>query len=556
MNGAEVFIKTLREAGVRYVFGVPGTTEVALIDTLTAQEDLQFVLTLHESIAVAMADGLARATGSPAVVSVHATVGTANTLGMLVNSFEDNVPVIVTAGIKDQRALGTGVFCDSPYQVTDLLRQYTKWSWQVLDSSCLERDLKKALRLCQSPVAGPVFVGIPENFWSELSAADTEGTNNLALQYRGALSSINQGIILLQKAISPVMIIGNEVGKAGALQEAVALAERWQMPVFSEERPSWTNLNFPTDHHLYCGNFNHNSPLIKQADLVLSIGARMFMPMGYQNNRYISPDTQIIQIHSDPRRIATHVPVALGIISEARLALQDLLAASENVQINLDGRKDQQEQIARLKAAKELAQLELLTKAQESGAVKVQHLISELSRQATQDAVVVNEGVRSGFYLQDYFNFTEQRAYLGYTGGCLGWGVGAAMGVQLAFPKRQVIAFSGDGSFLFSPQALWTAAHHGIGIKTIICNNRAYMAVKGSLLQHNGKAAASGRFVGVDLTEPAINYPALCQGFGVAVWQVSEPVHLAEIVGQFLNHEGPAVLEVVVDPREMEKRPE
>lgn len=556
MNGAEIFIKTLTEAGIRYIFGVPGTTEVALMDVLTAQQDLQFVLTLHESIAVAMADGLARSTGNPGLVSVHATIGTANTLGMLVNSFDDCVPVVVTAGIKDQRALGTGVFCDSPYQVTDLLRQYTKWSWQVLDSGSLGRDLNKALNLCQSPVAGPVFIGIPENFWTEPVPANTELIKNLSRQFRGDVASINQSIIMLQKASNPIMIIGSEVGRAGALKEAVALAEHWQTPVFCEERFSWTNLSFPTDHPLYCGTFNPNSPLVKQADVVLGIGARMFMPMGYQENNYFSAETEIIQIHSDPRRIATHVPVALGIISDARSALQDILAASQKIQLNLAERKHQQEEIARLKAVKVQAQQELLGKAKESGTIKVQYLVSELSRQAAKDAVVVNEGIRSGFYLHDFFNFTEERSYLGYTGGCLGWGVSAAMGVQLAFPERQVIAFSGDGSFLFSPQALWTAAHYGIGIKTVICNNSAYMAVKGSLLQHKGNAAATGKFVGVDLTEPSVNYPALCQGFGVPAWQVNESGKLCDTINEFLSHQGPAVLEVVVDPSEMEKRPD
>lgn len=556
MNGAEVFIETLRRAGVRHIFGVPGTTEVVLIDALTAQEDIEYILTLHESIAVAMADGFARAAAVPAVVSVHTTVGTANTLGMVINSFNDSVPVVITAGIKDQRALGTGIFCDSPYQVTDLLRQYTKWAWQVLDSSRVGSDLTKALHYSQSPEAGPVFIGIPENFWSESSVLEAADNRNLHRQYRGAGESINQVVEMLQKAANPIMMVGNEVGKTGALSEAAALAEHWQMPVFSEERPSWTNLNFPSDHLLYCGTFNRDSPLIKQADVVLSIGAYMFKPMEYQEINYFAEDTKIIHIHSNMRKIGSHVPVALGILSDARLALQDLLTASKNVSIDFADRKCQQDEITRLKALKRQAQDELLMQNELSGSIKVQQLINELSRQAAKDAVVVNEGIRSGFYLHDYFEFSGQRSYFGYTGGCLGWGVSAAMGVQLAFPKRQVIALSGDGSFLFAPQALWTAAHYGIGVKTVICNNKAYMAVKGTLLERDGNAASRGRFVGTDLTEPEVNYTALCQGFGVPVWQVREPAHLAAAVGQFLSHQGPAVLEVVLDPSEMEKRAE
>lgn len=556
MDGSEAFLATLREAGVQYIFGIPGTTEVALMDSLADQEEIQYVLTLHESIAVGMADGFARATGEPGVVSVHATVGTANTLGMLINSFTDKIPVVVTAGIKDNRSLGTGVFCDSPSQVSDLLRQYTKWSWQVLEPTLLGRDLAKALRQSLNPVPGPVFMGVPENFWSLPSQADLESVKHIPRQFRGDYPSIQKAIGLLESAVYPVMMVGNEVGRAGALAEVIAFAEYWRIPVFNEEQTSLTNLNFPTDHSLYMGCFNHNSPLIKKADVVISVGASMFMPMSYQINRYFSPETQIIQIHSDPAKIATHVRVELGIISEARMALLDLLEASEKISLNLNHRKNQLEEITKLKSLKAQTQQDLLAVAKDTETIKVQLLINELSSQASKDAIVVNEGIRSGFYLQDYFDFTRARSYYGYTGGCLGWGLPAAMGVKLAYPEREVIAFLGDGSFLFSPQALWTAAHYGISIKIVICNNRAYMAVKGSLKQHNGRAAASGKFVGVDLTKPEINYSSLCQGFGISAWKATSSIELTEKMNQFLSHKGPAVLEVILDPSDMEKRPE
>ena len=117
---------------------------------------------------------------------------------------------------------------------------------------------------------------------------------------------------------------------------------------------------FPTDHPLYIGTFDHNSALVRKADVVLSIGARMFMPMGYQTNRYFSPETQIIQVHSDSSRISSHIRAAVEIISDARSALQDFLAASRNLEIKHEERKEQLEEIVRFKSAKALAQQELL----------------------------------------------------------------------------------------------------------------------------------------------------------------------------------------------------
>ena len=259
MDGAQAFVATLKNAGVKYVFGLPGTTEAALIDRLAVDEHLQYLLALHESVAVGMADGFARASGNPAVVSVHTTAGTANGLGMLINSFADGVPVLLTAGLKDHRALGTGVFCDAPVQVTDITRQYTKWSWQVLSAGCLGRDTAKALRLALSPPQGPVFLGIPEDFW--LMPSQPAGLSAQANVYecRGDKSAVEAAVALLHTAGAPVLMVGNEVGRAGVQEAAIALAELWQMPVVNEDRTALAYANFPTDHL--------NMPAISMPDL-------------------------------------------------------------------------------------------------------------------------------------------------------------------------------------------------------------------------------------------------------------------------------------------------
>lgn len=556
MNGAESFLATLRNAGVRYLFGLPGTTEVGLLDVLPEQDEIQYILTLHESIAVAMAEGYARASGTIGVANVHSTVGTGNTLSMLMNAYTDQVPVVVTAGTKDDRCLGTGVFCDAPYQITELLRQHTKWSWQVLDPAYVGRDLAKAIRLCQSPIQGPVYLAIPENFWSEPSQASGDLGMGLSRQFRADAGSVQKAVEWLHAATRPVLMVGNEIGKVGALEEAVAFAETWQIPVVTEDRKSWNYINFPMDHPLYMGPFNHKSDLIKKADLFISIGNRLFMPITHQNYQYFSPETRIVQVHSDASRIGTHVRVDLGMISEARAALQDLLAASRSLRVDPGKRRTYLEEIVGVKATKRKVMEELIAKARNAGSIKVHHLVDELSRQASADAALINEGVRSGNYIQDFFNFTIKRTHFAYNGGSLGWGLPGAMGVKLAKPEREVIAFLGDGSFLFTPQSLWTAAHYGIDVKVIICNNKAYMAVKGSLISFKGRAAAGGRFVGTDFSEPAIDYAALCKGFGVPAWKAASPAELPEKIHRLLSHRGIAVLEVVLDPKDMETIPE
>jgi benzoylformate decarboxylase len=553
MDGGEAFLTTLKNFGVKYIFGTPGTTEAPLLDRLAADGELRYVLALHESVAVGMADGLARAGGGPGVANVHTTVGTANSLGMLINSFADEVPVVLTAGLKDHRALGTGVFCEAPSQVTDLTRQYTKWSWQALAAEHLGRDTAKALRLALSPPRGPVFLGIPEDFWLRPADDGNASRESVAREGRGDQASLQAAVGLLQTARAPVMMVGNQVGRSGAQAEAIALAEFWRLPVFNEERLAWAHANFPTDHPLYAGCFKAQSPLVRNADVVLSIGAHLFMSQGYRPDPCFAPGTKVIQIHSDAAALSRDFAAELNIVSGAKAALVDLLACSRTTVASVEGRPGL-EWITAARAEREQAKKAALAGSENAPAVKVHYLVDQLSRWAAPDAAVVNEGIRSGFFLQDYFTFTARRSYFGYTGGCLGWGLPAAAGVKLAQPGREVIAFLGDGSFLFVPQALWTIAHYRIGVKIIICNNQGYMAVKGSVGQLKGNSFTTGKYLGADLVGPAVDYTALSNAFGVPAWRAGTPAEVREKMQRFLAEAGPALLEVVLDPADMEKR--
>lgn len=552
MNGSEVFLQVIKKAGIQYVFGAPGTTEISLIDKLAAEEGVGYILALHESVAVGMADGYARATGKTGLASVHTTVGTANSLGIMINSYSDRVPLLVTAGCKDHRALGTGVFCDSPYFLPDMAREYSKWSGQVLEARYLARDLSKALRLTQTLPAGPVFLSIPENFFLEEDVYNT----NLPVRppgenCRGYAGDIKKALNLLHKAKRPVLMVGNEVGREGCIDQAINLAEKWQFPVFSEERLALTNTNFPTDHPLYVGTFNPENGLIQNADLLLSIGTRLFLPFSYKRTEYLRPETKIIHVSSDQNLIGNMCAVELGIFSNAKAALEDLMNGSAG---GREGESLQKEEVVKFKEKKKRAKNSLLMEAGKSKNIRVPYLVDALSRYAADNAMIINQGVRSGFYLHDFFQFHSKRKYFGSSGGYLGWGLPAAMGIQLAHPGVQAISFLGDGSFLFSPQALWTAAHYNIPVKIILCNNRSYMAVKSSLRKLNGYSKKMDKFLGCDITEPEIDYVSLCKGFGVSSWKIDTPEEVPEALSILLNHNGPALLEVLVDSKDMEER--
>ena len=558
IKGSEAFLKTLHAAGVEYIFGNPGTTEISLLDQLNESGEIKYILALHESVAAAMADGYARVSGIPGVVSVHTAAGTANSLGMAINAYADYTPLVVMAGLKDSRSLGGGVFCDSPYNAADLMRQYTRWAWQCLESQNISRDTAMALHHALSPPQGPAYLAIPENFWDE-DVGDSLHPPSTAGWFEAAAGAeaIENAVQLIVNAKRPIILAGNEAGREGAVHLLVKLAEQLNAPVFCEERINWAYSAFPNNHPLYCGPFNYRSDLIREADLLVGIGSKLFMPPGYAATAYLSPGTKVIHLHSDCSQIGSLYPANGGLPGSVAQNMEMLLAGVREAEIP---RWDQKW----LKLWHEHGR-KRQDRLEQSGGIActggspghdrphIFQLIRELSKCASSDAIIINEGIRAGFHLQDYFELPLSRSYFGYTGGCLGWGVPAAMGIKLAKPQRQVIAFVGDGSFLFSCQALWTAAHYGIAIKIVVCNNLGYMAVQSSLQNYKGNLSQKDNLTG-SICEPAVDFFFLAQSFGVPAFRVDTCDELREKLEQALQIPGPALLEVRLSNRGLETR--
>lgn len=554
MKGSEAFLQTLRSAGVKHIFGNPGTTEVGLLNALKDFPDIQYIMTLHESVAAGMADGYARSCRSPGVVSVHTAVGTANTLGMAINAFADYSPLLIMAGLKDSRSLGGGIFCDTPFHAGDLLRQYTKWTWQCLEPENISRDTAMALHHALAAPCGPVFLAIPENFWEESVHKEIHPLSTVSrFQQAASQEHINDAARLIGEAFRPFILAGNEAGAEGVMELVIRLAEERRIPVFSEERINWSYASFPNDHALYCGPYNPRSEPVSAADLCIGIGSKMFMPMAYSPLPHLSPGTKLIHLHPDLRQIGSLYPAHVGLAGSVGKNLELLLAAlskrhpppqEENWRSLWEQyRKNRIGQLAAIRS-----------KASAKGKYPdIFDLAEKLSHAALPNAIVVNEAIRSGHILPDYFTFSSTRSYYGYTGGCLGWGVPAAMGIKLAHPKRQVIAFIGDGSFLFSCQALWTASRYGLKIKIILCNNGGYMAVKSSLREYHENPAGRNNLVG-EISRASVDFLSLARGFGIPALRVETPAELAAKLQEALSADGSFLLEVMLEHEALETR--
>jgi benzoylformate decarboxylase len=547
MKGAEAFLKCLKIEGIKYIFGNPGTTEAALLDALVESPEMTYILTLQESIAVGMADGYTRGGGTIGVVNVHTALGTSNAIGGIYSACIEKCPVLVTIANKDMRILGRHSFSEVE-DLVGLTRQFTKWSWEVLRADKIPEDLLRGIKITTTFPQGPVFLSFTEDLLKEEIEVEalTSMRPKSPLSFQGNEEETRKAAKLLMDAKEPLLIVGSEVAKSGAFYEAVEFAESLGTPVMSEGRESLATLNFPHTHPLFRGGFDPQSPYAKKADVVLGIGCKMFVDTTFSKIPEIPKGAKIIHLHSDPYEISKNYPEEISVLCDARLGMKALSHTMKRL-LTEDLKARFKERMDRLKREKEEQDLEKEKEIKanwDKEPIRLPRLIRELNQTVAKDAIIVDEAIRSSRALLKYYDFEVPGTYHRSSAGALGWGFPSAMGIKLANPKRQVISFVGDGSFLFSIQGLWTAAKYNIPVVVVVCNNRQYKAVKDACIRYNEIAAKTGIFIGADLKEPDIEFCQLAEGFGVWAKKIIHPEQIKPCLAEALSLAKPAVLDV------------
>lgn len=545
-TAAKETIAVLKANGITKIFGNPGTTELALLDA-TVSEGMDFHLCLHEGAAVAMADGFGRATGTTGVAMVHTSVGTANTLTNLINLRSDAQPLLLIAGDKDDRLSGRGCFCEVP-DLTGLVRQVTKEAWRVTRPEKLPELTLRALKVARAPTPGPVFLAAPENYMTDELPEGCAGLHvrpASRISLRAHPDQLQAVFAALASARRPLLIAGNEVGASGAATLLAELADRLCVPVVGEEVFTTNALNFPTGHALYHGNFTPELDVVRDADLVVAIGARAFMEYAFPGEPYLRPGVRFLQIGADAAELGKIYAAELTVLGEAGSAIRGLLAlASETA---LPAGVPEQRRARAMRKAEAPAQRRAVAIG-EAGMLQPQQLVAALHAALPDDAVIVDESVLSKGLLLCHLPLDGKRRYFGTSGGGLGWGIPAAIGVQLGLPDRRVVAFVGDGGALFNIQSLWTAAHLGLPVVVVVVNNGGYMAVRRGLGQFGEAAAQSARYPGSFIAQPEVDLCRIAQGLGVKATAVREPDQLANALHWALELRAPTLVDVRVTP--------
>ena len=548
MNVAAVLMEILKSSGIRYLFGNPGTTELPFLDALP-DSSLEYVLGLQETTAVAAADGYAQASGQAGVVNVHVAPGLANSLSILHNAARAKSPLVVTAGQQDTRFL-----MHEPILAGDLARmaeQFTKWSHEIRRPEDAPVALRRALKVALTPPTGPVFLSLPMDLMGPAVDDTAAPPPAIAAKSRPEPAALRHAADLLAGASNPVVIAGDGVARAGAMAELTAVAELLGARVHGE--PVYRRTSFPGTHALWRGGLFPSPAGVRRAleecDALLIVGANVFTWFLHTEGTPFPRGLRVVQIDDDPWEIGRSYPVTLGIAADPKAALAELTDMLRGKLTEKD-RAAAAARVERIGAARG-EMVKRVSAAARSEAERVPigqaHLMHTLASLLPDDAIVVDESATSLPFVLRYMPFATPGSFFGSKTGTLGWGMGAAIGVQLGSPGRKVVATIGDGSVMYAPQALWTAAHYRLPITYVVPNNSSYAILKSGMLSLDLASAKRGIYPGMDLVSPEIDYAGLARSLGVRAERVEKPGELRDVLAACLAGPGPSLVDVVID---------
>jgi thiamine pyrophosphate-dependent acetolactate synthase large subunit-like protein len=550
--GRFAIIEQFLADGMTHMFGNPGTVEQGFLDAIDEYPSFSYILSLQETIAVAMADGYARSTKKPTLVQLHSGVGLGNGIGMLYQAYRGHAPLVVIAGESGVRydAMDSQMAAD----LVSMAKPVTKWATRVVDPSSTLRVLRRAIKMAATPPMGPVFVCLPADVLDQPVQEEVVPTSFPSTRVAPHADDIARAAAMLVGAQKPLIIMGDGVAYSSAQNELVRVAEVLGADVWGADN---SEVNIPANHPLYKGSLGHmfganSSHVTHEADAVLIVGTYIF-PEVYpylSMSDIFASNAKIIHIDLNAYEIAKNFPVDLGLVSDPKLTL-GALADALNVTLSAAQKQAAQSRLEASDAAKQKAlqaQLEADRKVRDLVPLQTSRFMEELGKQLPDDAIIFDEALTSSPPLTRYIPPVKPNTFFQTRGGSLGVGIPGALGIKLAHPDKTVIGFTGDGGSMYTIQALWSAAHHNIGAKFVICNNASYMLLKLNILQYwRSQGLQPGRFpASFDLTGPMVDFVKIAESMGVPGARVERPEQAAPAIRQMLATDGPFLIDMVV----------
>jgi benzoylformate decarboxylase len=514
----------LRAHGLTTIFANPGSTEVPLLAGLP--DDLRFVLGLHEGSVVGMATGHAIGRRAPACALLHTTAGLGNAVGALATARVNRAPLVVLVGQQDRRHLALEPFLAG--RLAGLGGDYPVWAQQP-DRA---QDVPGAIaRACHEAVtgAGPALVVVPMDDWLAPAGAEHETIAPARVRRAAAVdpAAVQELARLVEDAHAPALVVGAGADDEATWAALVALAERLGCPVWQESFGA--RAGFPQDHRLFAGHLPADRPRLRAVlaghDLVLAVGAPVFRQYPYTEGPFVEEGTTVVVVSEDPAEVHRS-PAALGILAPPAATCAALAAR------------------ARERTGPRPVAREPLPPPPPGGPLRAGHVLHALAERLPPDAIVVEETPSSRPELHARLPARAPLGFLSAAMGGLGFALPGAIGVRMACPQRPVVAVVGDGSSLYAIQALWSAAHYGVGVLFVVLANGRY-AIMDRLAERRGAPGPWPAFDEVDVS-------GLARSLGCPALAVGERDELERALDDVLpglaGRDTPLVLEAAVEP--------
>ncbi len=497
---------------------------------------------------MAMADGYAQATGRPAVLNLHTSAGLGNAIGNLTNARANGTPLVVTAGQQDRRHLHTDPLLGG--DLVGLARPVSKWAHEVHHLEELATVTRRAFHDAASPPTGPVFLSLPMDLLDEEGDAPLPAPSRIE---RGAVAGGLDELVRLLTGCAPgelAIVAGDEVSASGGVDALAALAEALGCPVHGS--PLHSTTVFPPEHPLWAGPLAPAAATIRATleryRRVLLVGGLAFMVYPYTEGPAVPEGVELLHLSPDPHQLGRTWPVRLGLAGDPRATLEALLPLV--VSAADAGAAAEALAAARARRADELARFEeTALDRYDRAPMDPMAAAHALVRALPPDTAVVDEAITTGVYVRGFHRPSGTGRYFFCRGGGLGWGMPAALGVSLGHDAAPVLCVVGDGSAMYSPQALWTAAAEDLPVVFAVVNNRQYLILKNALRGRADEAARRERFIGMDLDAPPVDFVGLARSMGVEATLVEKAADVADAVRDALDAGGPHLLELPIAAR-------
>jgi benzoylformate decarboxylase len=521
----EVAFELFREHGMTTIFGNPGSTELPMLAGFP--DDFRYVLGLQEAVAVGMADGYAQASGRPAHVNLHTAPGVGNGMGAIFNAQANHSPLLVTAG-QQVRAHITMQANLTNRDATRVVHPFVKWSFEPPRAQDVPAALARAIHTASVAPKGPAFVSLPMDDWTQDAGAEASYLIERSAEPRTAPdpAAIETLAQRLNAAENPVLVAGPDIDAAGGWDDAVALAERQQLPVFASPAPGGGRLGFPESHPLFQGvlppAIGPVAETLKGRDLILVVGSSVFPYYPYIPGPLLPEGASLVAITSDPDE-AARAPMGDVILADVGLALRALLAEAGEA-----NRAEPQP-------------LPEPSPGEETDPLTPTMVHHTLAQAFPQNGIIVLESPSSTLSLRNQLRLSEPGSYYFSAGGGLGFGLAAAIGVQLAQPDRPVVCVLGEGSAQYAITGFWTAAAYDVPVTFLVLRNEEYAILKWFADVEEVTGAP-----GLDL--PALEVAKVAGGYGVSSKTVAGRDELQDALEAAIGSSAPELVEVPVTP--------